>query len=138
MYDFAELKHKNQKDDGGLSYFDTHILQVVKIIKQVTRDKEVIAAAYLHDTLEDTDTTLPELVEEFGLRVATLVNAVTHEGMKDTQGYWFPRLIPSLANRDAILIKFADRLSNLSRMESWTEDRQLHYLKKSQFWKVTP
>ena len=118
-------------DDGGGSYFENHIWQVVAIIKQVTKDKEIIAAAYLHDTLEDTKTTYEELKENFGQRVADIVFEMTHEGKKDEKGYWFPRL----KSKDAILVKFADRLSNLSRMDVWDEERQQHYLRKSKFWR---
>jgi guanosine-3',5'-bis(diphosphate) 3'-pyrophosphohydrolase len=128
---FAKDKHKNHRDDDGLSYFDAHITQVVEILERVTRDIDVLAAAWLHDTLEDTDTSYGELLDRFGLSIATLVYEVTHEGKKDSEGYYFPRL----KSKKAILIKFADRLSNLSRMDSWTLERQAHYLKKSKFWK---
>ena len=46
-------------------------------------------------------------------------------------GYWSPRL----KTKRGIILKFADRLSNLSRIESWDKKRQEHYLKKSKFWK---
>ena len=127
----ASEKHKNQKDDSGKPYFDTHILQVVSILEQVTKDPYILTAAYLHDTLEDTNTTYEELKENFGQKVADLVLELTHVGKKDEVGYYFP----GLESKDAILIKFADRLSNLSRMEAWDKSRQEHYLRKSKFWK---
>ena len=129
--EYAKKKHKNQKDDSGLDYFETHICQVAKLVSLVTKDKEVIASAYLHDTLEDTDATLIELRELFGKKITNLVYELTHEGKKDHIGYYFPRL----KSKDAILVKFADRLSNLSRMSSWNKKRQNHYLRKSVFWK---
>ena len=56
---------------------------------------------------------------------------VTQEEVeKDQKGYYFPRL----KSKEAILIKFADRLSNLSRMSSWNMKRQEQYLRKSKFW----
>lgn len=127
--EFAKLKHIDQLDDSGLPYI-VHLEQVVNILGQVTSKDSIIVAAWLHDTLEDTKTTLYELKERFGQEVALLVYELTHEGDK-IHGYYFPRL----KSRDAILIKFADRLSNLSRMESWPEKRRQHYLKKSVFWK---
>jgi len=127
---FARTKHANQKDDSGKEYFVAHIRQVVEILEKVTNDKAIIVAAYLHDTLEDTDTTYEELVREFGVEVADLVKELTHAGNKES-GYYFPYL----RSKKAILIKFADRLSNLSRMEPWDEKRQKHYLNKSKFWK---
>ena len=56
---------------------------------------------------------------------------VTHEGRKDEIGYYFPRL----KTQRGIVLKFADRISNLSRMESWDDNRKNHYLRKSKFWK---
>lgn len=129
---FAREKHAGQKDDDGNDYFESHLQQVRYILEGATSDAEVISAGLLHDTLEDTDTTLDELEREFGTRVAQLVFEVTHEGQKDQYGFYFPRLY----SRDAILIKFADRMSNLVRMDSWPEDRQRQYLKRSRFWKT--
>jgi guanosine-3',5'-bis(diphosphate) 3'-pyrophosphohydrolase len=128
---FARIKHRGQIDDHGKNYFHGHLEQVAEIMKTVTKDPELIAAAYLHDTLEDTDTTHQDLVDRFGQRVADLVYEVTHEGKKDEKGYYFPRL----ESKDAILLKFADRLSNLSRMDCWPKGRQEQYLRKSKFWR---
>lgn len=127
---FAYEKHKDQLDDSGEPYF-FHCNQVAEIIGTVTNIEEVVAAAYLHDTIEDTNTTYEELEERFGIWVADLVMEVTHDG-DETKGYYFPRL----KSRWAIMIKFADRLSNISRMEPWSEKRRDHYLKRSQFWKT--
>lgn len=128
---FAFEKHKDQLDDSGKPYFLSHIVQVVSILQEVTDDDTILAAAWLHDTIEDTETTYKELEINFGRKIAELVMEVTHEGKKDAKGYYFPRL----KSREAILIKFADRLSNLSRMEPWDEKRKQHYLNKSKFWK---
>ncbi len=91
-----------------------------------------MSAGLLHDTIEDTNTTYEELVQFFGNRVADLVMEVTHEGQKNSKGFYFPRL----KSKEGILIKFADRLSNLSRMSTWNEDRKAQYLRKSNFWKM--
>ena len=130
-YLFAMNKHKDHKDDSGKAYFFSHVNQVANLIREITEDSELVAAAYLHDTIEDTQTTYEELEKEFGKRVADLVMEVTHDGQKDNIGYYFPRL----HSKDGIVLKFADRLSNLSRMEPWDIARQEHYLKKSKFWK---
>ena len=133
-HDFALLKHAGQLDDGGLDYFEQHILNVVKLVRDVKADEEVVAAAYLHDTIEDTGTTQQELVANFGATIANLVMEVTHDGEKDTYGRYFPRL----ETQNGIIIKFADRLSSVSRMQPWDEKRKAHYLKKSKFWKTDP
>ena len=128
--DFAKLKHKGQTDDFGLDYFKSHIEQVVDLVMLVSDDEEMIATAYLHDTIEDTKTTYDKLVKEFGVVIADLVNELTHEGKQDTYGHYFPRL----KSRRAIVIKFADRLSNLSRTSAWGDKRRNQYFRKSQFW----
>jgi GTP pyrophosphokinase len=129
-YGFAMVKHHGQVDDDNRDYLSAHILNVVRILSMVTDDDDIICAAYLHDTLEDTDTTLEELTENFGPVIADLVNEVTHDGTNDEHGYYFPRL----HTKKAIMLKFADRLSNLSRMDSWNDKRQQQYLRKSKFW----
>ncbi len=128
---FAEKKHKGQLDDNGESYFTSHLFPVYSAIECLTDDTDIICAAVLHDTLEDTDTTFDELEQEFGKRVADLVYEVTDEGEKDEYGKYFPRL----HSAEAIMIKLVDRASNISRMESWSEDRKKQYLKKTKFWK---
>lgn len=127
---FGAKAHHGQKDDNGKDYFQTHCLQVLQILTHLTKDTDVWVAAILHDTIEDTDVTYEKIKEEFGEVVADLVNELTHEGDKDT-GYIFPRL----HSRSAIIIKFADRLSNLTRMDAWDDKRIEHYLKRSKFWK---
>lgn len=131
---FGSVKHAEQKDDMGKNYFQAHCFPVFKILSIVTQDIDILCAGLLHDTLEDTQTTYDELVSNFNQRIADLVNEVTNEGTADHYGKYFPRL----RSKDAILIKFADRLSNLSRMEGWDYGRQNHYLRKSKFWKSDP
>lgn len=129
---FASHKHRKRLDDDGKDYFLYHICNVVNILHDVTDNEAIIAAAYLHDILEDTDTTLEELQKEFGDKVANLVYEVTHVGTKDNKGYSFP----NLKSRDAIMIKFADRLSNIARMDSWSDKRKQQYLRQSVFWRA--
>lgn len=130
---FAAEAHLDQKRDDGTPYI-THPELVADLIKQVTDDPAMIAAAYLHDTIEDTDVTYEDILERFGKDVADLVHEVTHEG-DDTNGHYFPRL----HSERGVMLKFADRLSNLSTMGgAWPEKRRKHYLKKSKFWKSEP
>jgi (p)ppGpp synthase/HD superfamily hydrolase len=125
---FAHTKHKGQKDSTGKSYI-LHPLRVYHILCKVTKDENVRSAGLLHDTLEDTNTTYTELKTTFNKKIADLVLEVTHKGTKGA--YYFPKL----KSREAILIKYADRLDNLSRMENWTPKRRKAYLDKSVFWK---
>lgn len=129
-YEFAKEAHKGQTYSNGKDYMDDHILPVVHVVKQVTDDMIVIIATYLHDTLEDTSVTYEELKLKFGSIVANLVREVTNEQVYGVKDYF-----PNLKSKRAIIIKFADRLQNLSRMEVWNEKRQQRYLNRSKFWK---
>jgi GTP pyrophosphokinase len=81
--------------------------------------------------LEDTDVTYDTLASEFGVDVANLVQEVTHERRADDSGWYFPHL----HSIRGIVLKFADRASNLSRMEGvWDTKHIEKYLKKSKFW----
>lgn len=129
--EFARWKHAEQKDDEGLPYFSAHLNVVANLIMLIAPDDpNLMAAAFLHDTIEDTKTTEEELRGVFGDDITDLVMEVTHEGNKDREGYYFPRL----KTQRGIILKFADRLSNLSRMTAWDDRRQHQYLKKSKFW----
>lgn len=127
--DYAIEAHKYQVDDNG-DLFIYHPSIVAELVWSITADEVTTAAALLHDTIEDTETTYNDLLKEFGKEVADLVNEVTHEGKKDSKGYYFPRL----KTQKGIIIKFADRLHNLTRMQSWDKKRVEQYLRKSKFW----
>ena len=131
VFEFTQTAHAQQMDDSGENYFEAHILQVVAIIKQVTNDKDIISGAYMHDLIEDTQVTFADIQKNFGIRVADLVLELTKKGKNDNYGYYFP----NLKSKEGILIRFADRLSNLSRMTAWNEKRQEQYIKRSKFWK---
>jgi len=128
--DFAIIAHHGQLDDEGRDYFMAHVGPVFKALEVFTKDEDILCAGLLHDTVEDCGVTYETLVKEFSVRVARLVMEVTHDGVK-SKGYYFPRL----QTKEGILIKFADRMSNLSRMDAWDQERQEQYLRKSKFWK---
>lgn len=127
---FATKRHKGQDRDGAhaLPYI-SHPLDVLVRLRYVggVSDEALLAAAVLHDTIEETDTTLEELQDKFGARVADLVRQVTRreptaderKGLSKDQ-LWELRSGMLLAeieqdmDPDAWQIKLADRLSNLS------------------------
>jgi (p)ppGpp synthase/HD superfamily hydrolase len=129
-YNFATIKHLGQKDDAGFDYFTAHCVPVANLIAAVAPDdRNLICAALLHDTLEDTDTTYENLLRTFGEDVANLVREVTCETDKEGRHHF-----PHLKTQRGIMLKFADRLSNVSRIGVWPQKRQIAYLKKSKFW----
>jgi GTP pyrophosphokinase len=131
--EFASIKHEGQLDDQGRQYFFAHVIQVYGLLKDVTDDVEILCAGILHDTLEDTDTSYDELVMEFNKEIADLVLELTYQGDKETGRYF-----PLLHSHKAVVVKFADRLSNLVRMVDWPGDWQQDYLRESCFWPTKP
>lgn len=123
---YSDKLHAKQKRDNGESY-TVHTHTVVKILKLVTEDPDILAAGYLHDTIENCGISREQLAKEFNERIATLVWEVTKTGKN---------CFPNLKSRSAFLIKFADRTHNLSEMdgEEWTEKRKQEYMDKSVFW----
>ena len=132
--EFASERHKDQVDDQGRPYFFAHIVQVYGILIDVSDDTEVLCAGLLHDVLEDTDTSYEELRSIFTPNIAEIVKMVTHSEDKK----YFPDLKTSdnynTLFHKAVLVKFADRLSNLSRMESWSDKKRNEYINSSKFW----
>lgn len=76
---FAKNAHEGQvRRYTGEPYFN-HVESVGKRVAAITNDEEMVAAAILHDTLEDTDATMDELIEAFGRKVAELVIELTDQ-----------------------------------------------------------
>jgi (p)ppGpp synthase/HD superfamily hydrolase len=112
---FAQYKHRDQvrKFDGQPYY--VHPKEVAQIVWKATKDMDMVRASYLHDTLEDTDTTFEELKEKFGQRVADLAKELTSDtDLIKTMGKT-PYLIKKMnaMSKDALTIKLADRISNV-------------------------
>lgn len=80
---FATEKHSGQVRKLSNAPYILHPLEVAAIVGTMTDDKEILAAAVLHDTVEDTDTTLEEIRENFGKRVSLLVMTETEEKRED-------------------------------------------------------
>jgi (p)ppGpp synthase/HD superfamily hydrolase len=114
---FASIKHVRQKRKGeaGEPYLN-HLIEVAELVSRAISapDTNLIAAALLHDTVEDTRTTTDELVQEFGPDVAGLVAEMTDD--KSLPNAERKRLqtehAPHLSSR-AQTIKIADKISNL-------------------------
>lgn len=133
---FAARKHRDQRrKDQERSPYINHPLNVAHIlyIEGGVRDPIVLAAALLHDTVEDTETTPEELVAHFGAAVAGIVAEVTDDRTlpkvqrKQQQIEHAPHI-----SREAKLVKLADKISNLRDVAhaapvGWDEARRLEY-----------
>ena len=86
------------------------------MVAKYTQDEELIIAAYLHDTIEDTETTFEEILKEFGKRVTVLVKELTSDKSKYSKlnkGDYLLKKMNKMSD-EALLIKLCDRLDNIS------------------------
>jgi guanosine-3',5'-bis(diphosphate) 3'-pyrophosphohydrolase len=130
--DFAVARHGDQCRPTGVPYIE-HPLEALEalVLGAGVTDPDVLSAAVLHDVVEDTPVSNDELAERFGPRVAELVGWVTipeageGEDRAEVKKASLGRL--ASAPRDAILVKLADRLSNVQTLRNLGEDRQRAY-----------
>ncbi|MEE3343322.1 MAG: bifunctional (p)ppGpp synthetase/guanosine-3',5'-bis(diphosphate) 3'-pyrophosphohydrolase [Bacilli bacterium] len=129
-YDYAYKKHFGVKRISGDDYI-THPLNVAMILTDINADADCMAAALLHDTIEDTDTTKEEIKKLFGKEVAILVDGVTkinrlHFSNAGEQMAANQRKILVGLSEDVrvIIIKLADRLHNMRTLYVMPEERQ--------------
>ena len=120
-YDFAEAAHSGQKRVSGEDYFQ-HVLNVAVILSGMKMDSETIAAALLHDVLEDTKAKKEQLKKEFGSAVASIVEGVTKKiALKTTKEDRAENirkiLLASIKDIRVILVKLADRQHNMRTLK---------------------
>ena len=118
---FATEAHAGAKRKGtGIPYI-VHPIEAAAIASTMTTDEEMLAAAVLHDVLEDTDTTPEELERLFGARILKLVQNETEDKRKNLppQDTWKIRkqetitFLKERASREAKILALADKLSNM-------------------------
>ncbi len=122
-YVYAMKAHGNQKRASGEAYFN-HPLEVAAILTEMKLDSATIAAALLHDTVEDTEATQQEIEEKFGPEIASLVDGLTKIAKLDlvtkeaAQAENLRKLLVAMS-RDVrvLLVKLADRLHNMRTLE---------------------
>ena len=134
---FAAVKHASQhRKNAGATPYIVHPLRVAEILAEASFFTEVdlLCAAILHDTIEDTDTTAAELTSEFGANVAAIVVEVTDNkalpkaDRKRLQIEHAPHL-----SREAKLVKLADKIANVHDVAfeppvGWTNQRRREYI----------
>ncbi len=115
--ELAARRHTGQQRKGrGNEPYVNHLAEVANLLSAVTdgKDAELVAAAWLHDTLEDTATTREELALRFGLRVAALVAEVTDDMTLSKPERRRLQIVDSPHKSTAAkLIKIADKVSNV-------------------------
>ena len=128
-FEVAEKMHRGQNRKSGEPYI-THPIAVAAILADLGLDSTTIAAALLHDTVEDTSYTLQRLRDDFGQEVALLVDGVTKFDKvylgEAAEAETFRKLIVT-AGRDVrvMVIKLADRLHNMRTLGAKSRKSQL-------------
>lgn len=126
----ASILHKDQVRKGSVPIpYVSHLFAVALILMDYTDDEDVIIAALLHDTLEDTDYTAQELQEDFGGKVREYVEALTEpQDNKDKNYSWLERKQHYAkhlrkAPKESLLIAAADKIHNMrSIVEEYYDD----------------
>lgn len=134
---YAAQQHSEQRRKGhGVMPYVNHVVEVAELVAQVgeVEDLAVLQAAILHDTVEDTETTLDDIEERFGRDVRNLVEEMTDD--KNLPKAERKRLqivhAPEMSDRGKI-IKIADKISNIRDIvhrppPDWTEQRRREYV----------
>lgn len=130
-YCFAAEKHCAQRRRSGEAYIN-HPVEVAIILAELKMDCDVVCAALLHDTVEDTTTSLEDVTEYFGATVAELVDGVTKltnidvDTMDEKQALNLRKMFLAMS-RDirVVIVKLADRLHNMRTLAALREDRRL-------------
>jgi len=129
-YQFAEVAHRNQLRNSGEDYI-FHPLEVAQILVELELDEATIAAALLHDVVEDTRFTIVDIEKEFGSEIALLVDGVTklgrieYKSKMEQQVENLRKMFLAMAKDiRVILIKLADRLHNMRTLKYHTIIKQ--------------
>ena len=116
---FAVKAHQGMERKGKGFPYIVHPMEAVCIVATMTNDQELLAAAALHDVIEDTDTTYDDLKKEFGERVAMLVEAESDDKTEGSKAdTWHQRKQDTLdrlrnADLDIKIVALGDKLSNM-------------------------
>jgi GTP diphosphokinase / guanosine-3',5'-bis(diphosphate) 3'-diphosphatase len=131
-YRFAAEFHRDQKRRSGEPYINHPVEVALILAHDLHMDEDVICAALLHDTVEDTPATLEDLVGLFGEQVAELVDGVTKltsievDSMDEKQALNLRKMFLAMSKDiRVVIIKLADRLHNMRTLAALPPDRRI-------------
>jgi len=134
---FAAIAHEGQQRRSGEDFIH-HPWGAAKICAELRLDEQTIAAALLHDVVEDTDTDIQEVRAEFGEEIAQLVEGVTKltriqfQSREQAEAENYRKMIVAMAQDvRVILIKLADRLHNMRTIEYLGKQKQIQKAKET-------
>lgn len=130
-YRYAENAHAGQKRASGEAYF-IHPCAVAEILIELGLDSATVAAAFLHDVIEDTPATEEDIRREFGDEILLLVSGVTKldkivfKSREEEEAENFRKIFVAMAKDiRVIIIKLADRLHNMRSLNFLSKERQI-------------
>ncbi len=134
----AAAAHKDTFRKGNRQPYIFHPIEVLSLVSMMTDDDEVLCAAVLHDTVEDTGMSLKDIEREFSPRVAKLVSLESEDkrGNLNKADTWKDRkqetidTISGVTDEGALMVCLADKVSNLRSMHMGLMDRG------EEFWNV--
>ena len=133
----AQSAHAGQHRISGEDYIH-HPLGVARILAELQIDADSVAAALLHDVVEDTTVTLEQLEKEFGKEIASLVDGVTklsrieYKSQEDQQMENYRKMFLAMAKDiRVVLIKLADRLHNMRTLKPMAPEKQKRIAKET-------
>lgn len=127
---FAATAHRGTTRKGKRVPYLVHPMEAAAIVAEMTDDQELIAAAVLHDVVEDTEVTLPDLQRYFGERIASYVGGESEDKRRDLppESTWFVRkqetieFLKERADTGAKMLALADKLSNMRSIARDVQD----------------
>ncbi len=129
-FEFAQDKHQEQFRRSGESFI-AHPVGVAQILAELEMDPNTIAAALLHDVVEDTDLSIEDLAKEFGDEIASIVDGVTKldklefKTHEEHQAENMRKMFIAMAEDiRVVLIKLADRLHNMRTLHHLSPEKQ--------------
>jgi GTP diphosphokinase / guanosine-3',5'-bis(diphosphate) 3'-diphosphatase len=134
---FAAAAHEGQQRHSGSDFIE-HPVGAARICAQLRLDEQTLAAALLHDVVEDTETTIEDVRAEFGAEVARLVEGVTKltriqfQSREQAEAENYRKMVVAMSEDvRVILIKLADRLHNMRTIEYLGKQKQIQKAKET-------
>ncbi len=133
---YAEHQHAGQRRAADGAPFVVHPLEVADLLYRAGAPDDVIAAGLLHDTIEKTDATAADLTARFGLRIATIVLAVSEDqritGYAERKAALRDQV--ARAGHDALMVLAADKISKVRELKLETTQTRAHTAPISCSW----
>lgn len=138
---FARKKHQGQMREFSNEPYFNHVKRVsenIKKYKKSHKSEELVAAAFLHDTLEDTDTTYEEIENKFGKLIASLVEEMSNN-KKEISCLSKKRYLASkLSDTEkmsswGLCLKLSDRLDNISDLNKTSSEFKKKYIEETEY-----